>query len=223
MPGHISTDFEVLRPQDIKDGDLCEIAVSEYSWHVSEMSYVPGLCVLIDLFKLWHESQQLRDPDVRQVQDYLHLVLTALDHAPPELRWRGGLSRPLGSNFGTDIQMVNLYITQIHIRAFLLDQLCGLAGKSNDLSVLTSVDLARKDLVNDMLAIIYQVPHDTLEANGNSLITKLRDIGLALLNEDGNMNLDRLLAKLDRLDIRLAGQTETTSPLTTSTSPDFVL
>lgn len=223
MPGHISTDFEVLRLQDTKDGDLCEVAVSEYPWHVSEMSYVPGLCVLIDLFKLWHESQQLRDPDVRQVQDYSHLVLTAPGRAPPELRPRGGLSRPLGSNFGTDIQMVNLYITQIHIRAFLLDQLYGLAGNPNDLSVPTGVDLARKDLVNDMLAIISQVPHDTLEANDNSLITKLRDIRLALLNDDGNMNLKHLLAKLDRIDIRLAGQIEITSPLTTSTSPDFVL
>ena len=223
MPGHISTDFEVLHPQDIKDGDLCEVVVSEYTWHLSEMTYVTGLCVLIDFFNLWHESQRLSDPDVRQVQNYLHLVLTSLDHAPPKLRWRGRLSRPLGSNFGTDIQMVNLYISQIHIRAFLLDQLYGLAGKSNDLSVLASVDLARKDLVNDMLATTDQVPHDTLEANGNSLITKLRDIELALLDDDGNMNLERLLAKLDRLDIRSAGQTETTSLLTTSTSPDFVL
>lgn len=221
VSGRINTDYEVLRPRHLTDRDLINNVSNQGTWHGYEISYVPGLVVLTNLFKLWHESQQFAMPDLARLQHYLQLVQTSLDHAPPELRWRGGLSRPPGSNFGTDIQMVNLYITQIHIRAFLLDQIYGLASRSDDRNTIENVEISRTNLVNDMLAIIYQVPHDTLEANGNSLITKLRDIGLTLLTDNGNTNLERLLAKLDRLDIRLAGQIDTTSPLTTSTSPGF--
>lgn len=68
------------------------------------------------------------------------------------------------------------------------------------------------------------MPEATLEANGDSLIGKLRDIGVSLLNDNQSpglafSNLDRLLAKLDRLDVRRPGQADSTSPLSTFTTP----
>lgn len=154
----------------------------------------------------------------------MDLVISTLDHVPPVLRWRGGLSRPPKSNFGTDVQMVNLYITQIHIRSYLLDQLHHAAGRQDDAATVAEVRIARQNLVDDMLAIVYQMPEVTLEANGSSLISKLRDIGLALLQESTSLetsptNLDRLLFKLDRLDVHPGSQTESTSPRYSITSP----
>lgn len=77
------------------------------------------------------------------------------------------------------------------------------------------------------LAIVYQMPESTLEANGHSLVGKLRDIGLSLLNDVQHpdlafANLDRLLAKLDRLDVRRPNQAESVSPLSTFTTPQSV-
>jgi hypothetical protein len=70
----------------------------------------------------------------------------------------------------------------------------------------------RRSIVEDMLEILYHMPQETLEANGYSLIPKIRDIGSALLDEvrtgdrgqgmspKASVNLDRLLAKLESLD-----------------------
>lgn len=172
-----------LRPQNLTDLELCPDATIDPSpeWHGTHHSYVRGLNALIDLFVMWYRSQQEQDMD--HLERYLNLSLCALENLPPELRWRGGLSRSPKSNFGTDVQMVNLYITQIHIRSFLLDQMYVLAQNGHDTVKQQEISINRQNLINDMLAIVYQVPEDTLEANGNSLIAKLRDIGLTLLNE----------------------------------------
>jgi hypothetical protein len=140
-----------------------------------------------------------------------------LDDLPPELRWRGGLSRPPKSNFGTDVQTVNLYITQIHIRSNLLEQMDRLSRDTSANTTIPGIVKERQRIVDDMLAIIYQVPEETLEANGYSLVPKIRDIGSALLHEGANhaalTNLDRLLAKLGRLDFRPQLQFDHTSPV----------
>lgn len=126
--------------------------------------------------------------------------------------------------------MVNLYITQIHIRSFLMEQMRNAAQRQNKVTIISEVNASQQSLVDDMLAIVYQMPEATLEANGHSLIGKLRDIGMSLLDDDANpvqafANLDRLLAKLDRLDIRRAGTGvfDSTSPLSMLTSPRSVL
>ena len=226
MPINAFADIEPLRPLDLTDRELQDVLTYDETWHGNTRSYIPGLNALTNLFMLWYRSQQHDTSSIVHLQKYLDLVLTALDHIPPELRWRGGLSRPPRSNFGTDVQMVNLYITQIHIRSFLLDQMASAAHRSQNTAATSEILGSRQNLVNDMLAIVYQMPEDTLEANGNSLISKLRDIGLALLNDSSSetsfMNLDRLLAKLDRLDVRPSiSQVDSTSPMTTFTSPEF--
>lgn len=220
-------DVSHLRPQDLSDRQLYPNEVEQECWHGHNYSYIPGLNALIDLFMLWFKSQQGNSQDMNDLSKYYDLILAALDGIPPELRWRGGLSRPPRSNFGTDVQMVNLYITQIHIRSFLLEQMYITANSDSNAEELRNILTSRQNLVNDMLAIVYQMPEETLEANGHSLISKLRDIGLALLNENEDpassiINLDRLLTKLNRLDLRPEAMSDSTSPVTTLTSPGYM-
>lgn len=228
MPIGAFVNIEPLLPRDIADTDLQEELLRDDTWHGFSRSYIPGLNALSSLFMLWYRSQQADISDLVHLQRYLDLVMSSLDNISPELRWRGGLSRPPRSNFGTDVQMVNLYITQIHIRSFLLEQMAAVTERDHNVTVLNEISSARQNLVNDMLAIVYQMPEDTLEANGNSLISKLRDIGLSLLNESGSamsfVNLDRLLAKLDRLDIRPgSSHMDGANSVAASTSPGYPL
>lgn len=218
------TEVNTIMPREITDAELGPVSPGEELWHGNTTSYVPGLNALSNLFMAWCRSQQGDCSDLKHLRRHMDLVLSTLDHVPPPLRWRGGLSRPPKSNFGTDVQMVNLYITQIHIRSYLLDQMYRAAGRQNDAATIAEVMNARQNLVDDMLAIVYQMPEDALEANGNSLISKLRDIGLALLQENTSpetslTNLDRLLFKLDRLDVRPDSQVKSTSPNFSMTSP----
>lgn len=206
MPGGAYTDVTSLKPRETSDKELFHDVAPDETWHGYSRSYVPGLNTLTDLFMLWYRSQQGDTSNLTHLRNYLELVLCSLDHIPPELRWRGGLSRPQRCNFGTDVQMINLHISQIHIRSFILEQMASVAQRLEDTTEIADILQSRQNLVNDMLAIVYQMPEDTLAANGNSLINKLRDIGLSLLSHSNSemsfLNLDRLLAKLDRLDLR---------------------
>jgi hypothetical protein len=220
--------IDKLKPLEITDKDLGHDEEFSGDWHGDQFSYIPGLNHLTNLFMLWHESQQVSHENLSQLQDYIRLVHCALDYLPPELRWRGGLSRPPHSNFGTDVQTVNLYITQLHIRSYLLDQVDRLAKERGATSTSEEVISERQRIIDDMLAIVYQMPEDTLEANGHSLVPKLRDIGLALLNEETNpavalVNLDKLLAKLERLDFRPQARFEQSSPASVQNSADSSL
>jgi hypothetical protein len=208
-----------LKPLEITDAELDPLQVepSGTQWHGDTISYIPGLNHLAKLFLLWHRSQEGNRHDPAHLQDYMEYIHRALDDLPPELRWRGGLSRPPKSNFGTDVQTVNLYITQIHIRSNLLEQMDRLSRDTSANTTIPGIVKERQRIVDDMLAIIYQVPEETLEANGYSLVPKIRDIGSALLHEGANhaalTNLDRLLAKLGRLDFRPQLQFDHTSPV----------
>jgi hypothetical protein len=224
IPSLVFSNFEASMPASLCDADLAPITPGEELWHGNTTSYIPGLIALSKIFMLWVKSQQGDCSNLGHLRNYLDLAASVLDDLPPALRWRGGLSRPLKSNFGTDVQMVNLYITQIHVRSFLMDQMHRAAIKAGDHAVVGDVKESRQALINDMLAIVYQMPEATLEANGFSLVGKLRDIGISLLDEENDpqlayANLDRLLAKLDRLDTNRSNAFDSTSPHTSITSP----
>jgi hypothetical protein len=215
-----------LTPLEIADKDLAQDIDIVGDWHGDQISYIPGLNHLTKLFVLWQESQQTGDEDLSLLQSYLHQVHSALDYLPPTLRWRGELSRPPQSNFGTDVQTVNIYITQLHIRLFLLDQIDHLLKERGAFATSLEITNERQRIVDDMLAILYQMPEDTLEANGGSLVPKIRDIGLALLNDDANpdvalVNLDRLLAKLEVLDVCPQTHLEQINPSNTQRNGAF--
>lgn len=218
--------IDELKPLEIADKDLAQDVDFVGDWHGDRISYIPGLNHLTRLFILWHESQQASHEDLSLLQGYLQQVHCALDYLPPALRWRGGLSRSPQSNFGTDVQIVNIYITQLHIRLYLLDQIDHLLKERGATATSPEITNERQRIVDDMLAILYQMPEDTLEANGASLVPKIRDIGLALLNEDTNpdvalVNLDRLLAKLEILDFCPQTHLEQISPASTLTRTDL--
>lgn len=204
-----------LRPLDLTDSELDPSFVSSGNpWHGDTMSYIPGLNYLSNLFLLWHSSQKHHNNTITGLQEHITLTQRALDDLPAELRWRGGLSRPPRSNFGTDVQVANLYITQLHIRSSLLEQLGRLAKGQADLLISQNIFSQRQSIVEDSLEILSHMPRETLEANGHSLVPKIRDIGSALLDEvrmiegaqlvsePARNDLQRLLEKLEILDFR---------------------
>jgi hypothetical protein len=203
-----------LRPLDITDNDLDPSWHPEGQWHGDTISYIPGLNFLSDLFLLWHASQQPHNNTLQGLQEHINLVQRSLDDLPAELRWRGGLSRPPRSNFGTDVQIANLYITQLHIRSNLLEQSHRLAKADSPMITSQQIISERQNIVDDLLEILSHMPRETLEANGHSLVPKVRDIGAALLDEvrvgespgpvsgKAKEDLDRLLGKLETLDYR---------------------
>jgi hypothetical protein len=206
--------IEALRPLEISDNELDPTFAGQRDhWHGNDRSYIPGLNYLSKLFLLWHASQQVNNDTLSHLQTHMDLVQCALDYLPPELRWRGGLSKPPRSNFGTEVQTANLYITQLHIRSNLLEQMNNLSKSLGATTTPSEIINERQNIVSDMLEILYHMPQETLEANGPSLIPKIRDIGSALLDEvrtgdrpqphgsKASANLDRLLAKLESLDV----------------------
>lgn len=150
VPPFDSTNPETSYPQDLNDSDLDNTAAGQDLWHGSTTSYVPGLVALGRLFLLWYKSQQGDCTNLQHLRHHMDIVSASLDNLPPFLRWRGGLSRPSKSNFGTDVQMVNLYITQIHIRSFLMDQMHQVATRNNDTVTISELITSRQMLVDDM-------------------------------------------------------------------------
>ncbi|CZR68907.1 uncharacterized protein PAC_18808 [Phialocephala subalpina] len=206
--------IQTLRPLDLTDTELDPHFPGHSPWHGDTMSYIPGLNHLSNLFLLWHSSQQTHNSTPTGLQEHINLVQRALDDLPAELRWRGGLSRPPRSNFGTDVQIANLYITQLHIRSNLLEQLDRLTKGQSDHATSQNIIEQRQRIVEDSLEILSHMPRETLEANGHSLVPKIRDIGSALLDEvragenpgivseQARVDLVRLLERLETLDFR---------------------
>ncbi|KAL5323669.1 hypothetical protein ACEPPN_008209 [Leptodophora sp. 'Broadleaf-Isolate-01'] len=171
-----------MKPSDVNDTELDPTNIDPSNpWHGDTVTYVPGLNYLTHLFYLWHSSQQISPLSVPHIQQHMAYVQRALDTLPPSLRWRGGLSRPPGSNFGTDVQTANLYITQLHIRSSLLEQMYTLSksvptspaldGRETHLGLNIHKDEIRKqraEIVKDLLEILYHMSEETLEANGHS-------------------------------------------------------
>ncbi|KAG4436481.1 hypothetical protein IFR05_008022 [Cadophora sp. M221] len=230
--------IQAMKPLDENDTELDPSNIDPSNpWHGDTVTYVPGLNYLTHLFYLWHSSQQISPLSVPHIQQHMAYIQRALDTLPPSLRWRGGLSRPPGSNFGTDVQTANLYITQLHIRSSLLEQMYTLSKSVPTSPALDGRDTChglnihkdeirkqRAEIVKDLLEILYHMSEETLEANGHSLVPKVRDIGSALLDEmrvgdsqlnscendgsgafgaqEASLDLRRLLEKLERLDFR---------------------
>ncbi|KAK7415999.1 hypothetical protein QQZ08_012152 [Neonectria magnoliae] len=190
----------IPRPLDLTD-DQMEPPDPFESDHVA----VPGPNCLSDLFKVWHDVQLTpasADPAAR-LGKYLSQVQHVIDSLPPELRWRGGLSRPPNVTQGHDMQIANLFITSLHIRFNLLQKLDP-APKSL---------LEHRKIVDDLLEILYHLLQAVFNANGSSVVPKIRDIGAAYLEQvekehgtgqtDGGSarsKLERVLRKLDDLD-----------------------
>ncbi|KAF9873794.1 hypothetical protein CkaCkLH20_08904 [Colletotrichum karsti] len=205
-----------LRPVPLTDSQLDtgpQLSPGELPpWHGDSTSYVPGLNHLSDLFLIWHEAQtapvSIYGGQEEALKHYMNRIQNIIDSFPPELRWRGGLSRPGHITEGHDTQIANLFITSLNIRSNLLQKF-GSTDKTRAYE--------HQRIVDDLLEILYHMPQHVLEQNGNSLIPKLRDCGAAymeqmnigdsssggpetLVSESARLKLERLLRKLDDID-----------------------
>ncbi|KAK1625511.1 hypothetical protein BDP81DRAFT_397788 [Colletotrichum phormii] len=199
-----------LRPLPLRDSQLetgPQLSHAELPpWHGDTTSYVPGLNQLSDLFLIWHEAQtapiSLYGGQEEALKHWLAKIQTIIDNFPPELRWRGGLSRPSHITESHDTQIANLFITSLNIRSNLLQKFG---------STVKTRAAEHQRIVDDLLEILYHMPQHVLEQNGNSLIPKLRDCGAAymeqmdvgdgaLVSESARLKLEKLLRKLDDID-----------------------
>ncbi|KAL3470300.1 hypothetical protein BJX99DRAFT_51729 [Aspergillus californicus] len=173
------------------------------------VSYVPGLTHILNIFQTWHTCQTDRfyHPPEQVLSTGLSRIQTSLNDLPPELRWRGGLSRPLNATPGHDVQIANIFITSLYVRSNLLQQFGTPSNHQEE----------HRGIVSDLLEVLYHLPQPILEANGYSLIPKIRDIGAAYLGvlqegepgaelvaieDEARVKLERLLGKLGVLDFR---------------------
>ncbi|KAF5672036.1 beta-galactosidase [Fusarium heterosporum] len=145
------------------------------AWHGDETTYVPGLNSLSDLFLIWQEVKQVTiDTDPQgTIKKYLIKVQHVLDNLPPELRWRGGLSRPANVTDGHDVQIANLFVTSLNIRSNILQRFSPTIESAKE----------HQKIVDDLLEILYHLPRVVFDANGSSLVPKIRDIGAAYLEQ----------------------------------------
>ncbi|KAL4942375.1 hypothetical protein BDV06DRAFT_222228 [Aspergillus oleicola] len=173
-------------------------------------TYVPGLMYLRSTFHTWHTCQTDRFylPPSQVLAAGLSAIQTIIDTLPPELRWRGGLSRPTNAMLGHDVQIANVFITVLYVRSNLLQQFGDPAGTENKEE--------HQRIVSDLLEVLCHLPREILKANGYSLIPKIRDIGAAYLevlkaDVDGRLveigdeareKMERLLGQLGILDFR---------------------
>jgi hypothetical protein len=116
------------------------------------------------------------------------------------------MSRPQNATRGHEIQIANIFITSLYVRSNLLQQFA-IKGEREP-----QQEEEHHSIVNDLLEVLYHLPQPILEANGYSLIPKIRDIGAAYLevlqggadvvaiDDEAKGKLERLLRKLGVLD-----------------------
>ncbi|KAJ4316889.1 hypothetical protein N0V94_005231 [Neodidymelliopsis sp. IMI 364377] len=147
---------------------------------------------------------------MQNLQAHIERAHRIVDNLPPELSWKG--SAQVNGDFGFDVQTVNLKVTQLHLRSNLLEQMNTIAKTEGLLITPHAIIEERHRVVDELLDVLYHSPTEVFDANGYSIIPKIRDIGSALLDElrtgshgrtlQASVNLDRLLAKLENLDLR---------------------
>ncbi|KAL4778285.1 hypothetical protein BJX76DRAFT_362888, partial [Aspergillus varians] len=171
-------------------------------------TYIPGLNLLSDLYKLWQDAQHLPETTDRTsaLHGYLSQIEAIIHTFPPELRWRGGLARPSTATDGHDTQVANLFVTSLHIRSNLVQKFGTPVSK---------LDL-HKRIVDDLVEVLYHLPDTAFNANGSMLIPKIRDIGAAYVEQirlqdaaqgggsalsyPEEEKVERILRRLDDLD-----------------------
>ena len=221
MFGHLSVGLQLypeslshLRPVDVSDNDLDpngdENHPTAKPWYGDHMPFTPGLNSLSDLFLVWHEVQSNPhpDPDIALLT-YQSKVQNVIDSLPPELRWRGGLSRPANVTHSHDAQIANIFITSLHVRSNLLQKFRPTGSLPE-----------HQRIVDDLLEILYHLPREVFDSNGSSIVPKVRDIGGAYLEQNalakghGDIiassakdKMQRLLRKLEDLDCWTALET----------------
>jgi hypothetical protein len=175
-----------------------------------EDSYVPGLNALSKLFMVWQSSQAIHSQTMENLQEHITRAQRILNELPPKLSWH--MSHV--GRFGFNVQKVNLKVTQLHIRSNLLEQMNSIA-KNDEIEFTPGYIVnERYCVVEELLDVLYNMPEADFDANGYSIVPKIRDIGGALLDDlrtgtpssslQAGIDMGKLLAKLESLDQRSA-------------------
>ncbi|KAH8843683.1 hypothetical protein MCOR02_008460 [Pyricularia oryzae] len=222
--GHLSylvighhDDLTSLRPQDLNDLSLSvglyqQLSVDDLSpWHGDQISYIPALLGLADLFMVWHRAQNavMRSDDESQacLATCLADVQSVMESLPPELCWRGAATMPARVTMGHDAQVANLIVTSLYIRSDLLQKFPPTddAGRRRHYQ-------EHDRVIDGLIDVMWNVPDSVLEHDGRHVIPKLRECAAAYgkyLNLEldgmkvypaGKAKLELLLKKLDIID-----------------------
>lgn len=148
-----------LRPQDLTDAELNQAPASFAGVSPSaddDKHYVPGLNAFADVFmSWWHAKRDISHlPPEEALKRGLSHVQHVLSNLSPELRWRGGLSRPPGATWGHDAQMVQILVTSLYVKSNLLQCFGALP------SVLTHRDIIRSVqtlMMTDFVAAVLEI------------------------------------------------------------------
>lgn len=210
---HAHEAFGHLLPLEITDEQLLSGAdAGSMESAGPSVSYIPGLNALSRLFMIWHSSQAITTQSMDNLYDQIMQAQRLLEDLPSELTWQP----PHLGQFAFNVQKVNLKVTQLHIRSNLLEQMNALAQDQHMRVTPDAIFNERHRVVKELLDVLYNMPEEVFDANGYSIVPKIRDIGGALLDElrtgsqgpslQASINLDKLLAKLDSLDQRITVQ-----------------
>ncbi|KAF2677189.1 hypothetical protein K458DRAFT_396270 [Lentithecium fluviatile CBS 122367] len=185
--------IQSLFPLEISDDELLHGYPTSPGPHnpalVYSRSYVPGLNALSRLFLVWSSSQAVPHKTIAHLQEHIDRAEQVLGSLPPELTWKGFPTSPdcgsveSSADFGTDTQTVNLKVTELHIRSNLLEQMNTLARSESVLATPSVIIEERHKVADDLLDVLYNMPKEIFDANGYTIIPKIRDIGSALLDE----------------------------------------
>jgi hypothetical protein len=213
---HAHEASSVSFPIPVSDEELLRGPVSAPASADSlDYSYVSGLNALSGLFLVWQSSQAISVQTMGNLQEHIWRAHRALSDLPPELVWADQANE--AGYFGFNVQKVNLKVTQLHIRSNLLEQMNALARSQGYAVTPDAIIDERHLVVEELLDVLYTMPEELFDANGYSIVPKIRDIGSALLDElrtgehgrtlQASVALDRLLAKLENLDLKPMAQT----------------
>jgi hypothetical protein len=208
---HAHEASSALFPQEISDEQLLHESVSRPNQVPDQHhSYVSGLNALSRLFLVWQSSQAITVQTMVNLHEHILRAHRVLNDLPPELSWLDSVNQTM--DFGYNVQKVNLKVTQLHIRSNLLEQMNALARNQGFAMTPDAIIDERHLVVEELLDVLYTMPEEVFDANGHSIVPKIRDIGSALLDElrtgshgrtlQASINLDKLLAKLENLDLR---------------------
>ncbi|EGY22466.1 uncharacterized protein VDAG_03904 [Verticillium dahliae VdLs.17] len=196
--------LETIRPLPLSDAELGvpepDVDIPslwpglEETWMRDDKQYMTGLNSLIDIMLVWEDAKvdMTHKSPTDTLREGMARIQAVLDNLIPELRWSGGLARYPQPCRSHEAQTVNILITSLYLRSNLVQNLGQIPG------------ITHQGIVSDVFEILEHISEEVQEANGFSLVKKVRDIGAAYLQElrvtgDGTMQTVNESAQLVNL------------------------
>lgn len=193
-----------LIPMDLSDAELermnaaggsNEYGATQFSDLLvpSAKGYAAAFSLLSGLFRIYVCGYPQRlDETLPRVERYkmtcdaLQKVRHCFDNVPLQLRWDEN-NKVHGVGF--EVQKASLYVSRMQLSSVLLDQ-CYQLGSSSDDPEMNVQDLDRQKrlVVSETLKIIKTISRRALEANGESMISRIRSVASTLVDLTKSQN-----------------------------------